>query len=237
MERSKSIISIVVGLAAVLIVWRVGFYPPVPEQAEVETEQPSEMAETAGTIGRTYEPEPIANGEDILVDSVYLVAKTGEVGVNIECRNLQAEWPARDFEVKRLIGKVSSFDDGFRLESLHLVTGRSNLFIAGTTGPSFTAGLNLSVGAEPIDLEDIRNLTGAKISGILDGVVGIRGDIGDFEGEATFDGTFLKRPFEDMSFTYQYSDKKLAFESIDGKVFHAGFKGSGWIDFPLAIQS
>ncbi|TKJ38041.1 MAG: hypothetical protein CEE38_04580 [Planctomycetes bacterium B3_Pla] len=38
MERSKSIISIVVGLAAVLIVWRVGFYPSVPEQAEKSDE-------------------------------------------------------------------------------------------------------------------------------------------------------------------------------------------------------
>ena len=32
MERSKVIISIIVGLAAILIIWRVGFYPPVPEQ-------------------------------------------------------------------------------------------------------------------------------------------------------------------------------------------------------------
>lgn len=173
----------------------------------------------------------LANGEDILVDSVYLEAKIDDKGVNIECRNLLAEWTARDFEVKRFIGKISSVDDGFRLESLHLVTGRSNLFIAGTMGSSFTAGLNLFIGAEPIDLEDIRNLTGAKISGRLDGVVGIRGDIGDFEGKAALDGTFLKRPLEDMSFSYRYSDKKLAFESIDGKVFHAGFKGSGNIDF------
>ena len=173
----------------------------------------------------------LANGEDILVDSVYLEVKINDKGVNIECRNLLAEWPARDFEIKRLVGKISSVDDGFRLESLHLVTGRSNLFIAGTMGSSSTAGLNISIGAEPIDLEDIRNLTGAKISGRLDGVVGIRGDIGDFEGKAALDGTFLKRPFEDMSFSYRYSDKKIAFESIDGKVFHAGFKGSGNIDF------
>jgi len=32
MERSKLKISILVGLAAVLIIWRVGFYPPVPQQ-------------------------------------------------------------------------------------------------------------------------------------------------------------------------------------------------------------
>ena len=51
MERSKLIISIVVGIASVLIIWRVGFYPPVPEQTgkpvetpkvAVEPEQPKE---------------------------------------------------------------------------------------------------------------------------------------------------------------------------------------------------
>ncbi|UCC96451.1 MAG: hypothetical protein JSW66_11475 [Phycisphaerales bacterium] len=40
MERSKSVISIIVGLAAVLIVWRVGIYPepPVPDQPQKPTE-------------------------------------------------------------------------------------------------------------------------------------------------------------------------------------------------------
>lgn len=52
MERSKSVISIIVGLAAVLIVWRVGFYPPVPvsnqppKPAEVEVAaEPNKPAE------------------------------------------------------------------------------------------------------------------------------------------------------------------------------------------------
>jgi len=49
MERSKSIISIVVGVAAVLIVWRVGFYPPVPEQhrkpGEVAAAEPNKPGE------------------------------------------------------------------------------------------------------------------------------------------------------------------------------------------------
>ena len=40
MERSKSIISILVGVAAVLIVWRVVFYTHVPEQQE----KPDEVA-------------------------------------------------------------------------------------------------------------------------------------------------------------------------------------------------
>ena len=54
MDRSKSIISIVVGLAAVLIVWRVGFYPPVPEQAEKSTE--TEVAADRNKPGEVKKP-------------------------------------------------------------------------------------------------------------------------------------------------------------------------------------
>jgi len=45
MERSKLGISIVVGILAVLIIWRVGFYPPVPGQ----TEKPTETKEVVAT--------------------------------------------------------------------------------------------------------------------------------------------------------------------------------------------
>jgi general secretion pathway protein D len=47
MKRSKTIISILVGLAAILIIWRVGFYPPLPEQTKkpVETVTPKVAVE------------------------------------------------------------------------------------------------------------------------------------------------------------------------------------------------
>jgi general secretion pathway protein D len=51
MERAKFIISILVGAAAVLIIWRVGFYPPVPEQ-------------TKETIENTAAAEPEPPGQD-----------------------------------------------------------------------------------------------------------------------------------------------------------------------------
>jgi general secretion pathway protein D len=50
MERSKSIILILVGVAAVLVIWRIVFYPPVPEQpdkpGQVATAEPNEPSET-----------------------------------------------------------------------------------------------------------------------------------------------------------------------------------------------
>ncbi len=54
MERSKSIISIVVGLAAILIIWRVGFYPPAPVQTENPDE--TEVAAEPNVPGEANEP-------------------------------------------------------------------------------------------------------------------------------------------------------------------------------------
>ncbi|MHC4436315.1 MAG: secretin N-terminal domain-containing protein [Planctomycetota bacterium] len=57
MERSKSIISIVVGLAAILIIWRIGFYPPpAPEQAEDMFETETEVAAEPSAPGEVNEP-------------------------------------------------------------------------------------------------------------------------------------------------------------------------------------
>ena len=56
MERSKSIISIVVGLAAILIIWRVGFYPPAPEQAEKPIVTETEVAAEPNAPGDVNEP-------------------------------------------------------------------------------------------------------------------------------------------------------------------------------------
>ncbi len=77
MERSKLIISIVVGIASVLIIWRVGFYPPVPEQTKkptetkvvAEAEKPTEVQK----LGDANEPEMVSD-----VNEPRIVATAGE---------------------------------------------------------------------------------------------------------------------------------------------------------------
>jgi len=51
MEQSKKIISIVVGVAAILIIWRVGFYPPVT--------QPTETPEQTQAAAEPGQPGPV----------------------------------------------------------------------------------------------------------------------------------------------------------------------------------
>lgn len=62
MERSKSLISIAVGLAAILIIWRVGFSPPAPEQTEKPDE--TEVAVEPNVPGDVNEPMVSFNADE-----------------------------------------------------------------------------------------------------------------------------------------------------------------------------
>jgi autotransporter translocation and assembly factor TamB len=173
----------------------------------------------------------LPNGETIFFDSADFSVSMDDGGIESEIRNLNVRWPDRDFEIIRLAGRIKSVSDGFRLDRIHLVTGNSDLYLGGTVGSSFTGDLDLSIGCEPINLVDIKNLTGSKISGELNASLTFRGGIKDFHGEALVDGVFLDRPFENVGFSYGFRERVLRFESIDGRIFHADFKGSGEIDF------
>jgi type II secretory pathway component GspD/PulD (secretin) len=53
MERSKTIISIVVGIASILIIWRVGFYPPVPQSDQTTNQQTAAQPGRPGLANRS----------------------------------------------------------------------------------------------------------------------------------------------------------------------------------------
>ena len=64
MERSKSIISIVVGLAAILIIWRVGFYPPGPASEKVQEPVKTETEVAAEPNAPAEVNEPMVSLDD-----------------------------------------------------------------------------------------------------------------------------------------------------------------------------
>jgi len=88
MVRSKLIMSIVVGIAAILIIWRVGIYPPVPEQtgkpAETKVVTEAEKPPDVQKPGDANEPEVASDvnepGELTDVNEPQIVATAGESG-------------------------------------------------------------------------------------------------------------------------------------------------------------
>ncbi|MCP4263528.1 MAG: hypothetical protein GY774_39380 [Planctomycetes bacterium] len=76
MDWVKSIISVVVGIAAVVIIWRVGIYPPVPEQ----TKKPTETKVTAEAEKSTEAQKPDAKGKPEVASKESKSEKPTEVG-------------------------------------------------------------------------------------------------------------------------------------------------------------
>ena len=111
MERSKSIISIVVGLAAILIIWRVGFYPPAPEQTEKPDE--TEVAAEPNVPGEANEPmvsfdvnesnRPVNVDEPVRMFSTSEPNKPAEPNGPMEFVNLKS------VEMKSIIEKLADW--------------------------------------------------------------------------------------------------------------------------------
>jgi type II secretory pathway component GspD/PulD (secretin) len=117
MERSKLIMSIVVGIAAVLIIWRVGFYPPVPEQTEkptetkvvTETKQPVEVqkpgdANEPAVASEVSETRRVADvNEPVKVVAAVQLDEPAEPNEPMENLNL------KNVEMKTIIEKLAKW--------------------------------------------------------------------------------------------------------------------------------
>lgn len=104
MDRSRSIISILVGLAAVFIVWRVGFYPPLPEPAEtpgetkvaaepnkpVEAARPADANEPGKTVAAAEPNQPKDANEPAKVVAADDQKKQADPNDPMESLNLNA---------------------------------------------------------------------------------------------------------------------------------------------------
>ncbi len=117
MERSKFRISIVVGILAVLIIWRVGFYPPVPEQTEKPTEtkvvteskQPVEVQKPGGAkepavASEVSETRRVADvNEPVKVVAAVQLDEPAEPNEPMENLNL------KNVEMKTIIEKLAKW--------------------------------------------------------------------------------------------------------------------------------
>jgi len=117
MERSKFRISIVVGILSVLIIWRVGFYPPVPEQTEkptetkvvseskqpVEVEKPGDANEPA-VASEVIETRRVADvNEPVKVVAAVQLDEPAEPNEPMENLNL------KNVEMKTIIEKLAKW--------------------------------------------------------------------------------------------------------------------------------
>jgi hypothetical protein len=179
----------------------------------------------------------LSGGEKLnLKDLAFSVA--AEKGrLNIALNSLAGSWPDRNIDLYSVSGDLSHDKEKLSINSFQIVTSRSSIILAGKTGNDLLNNMDINFDCHPVDLADIRNLTGIKVFGDFTARGFIKGSIGEFGGDAVIDGEFFDRRFEDMNINFAYAHKVLEFGSINGKVFETLFSGNGRIDFSTRPES
>jgi len=179
----------------------------------------------------------LSNGERVKLNGLALSASAKNNRLEIDLDNISGQWPERDIHIYSIKGNFSYSDEGFSLDELLMVTSRSSISIQGNTDRSLVNNINLAFECNPINMTEIRNLTGVKVEGNLKARGTISGSLTDFAGTAVINGLFFERQCEDLNLIYSYSNRALDFDNIDGKIFKAVFKGGGRLDFSTRPES
>ncbi len=173
----------------------------------------------------------LSNGEKINLNGLALSATAHDNQLDIDLDNISGRWLARDIQVYSISGDFSYNIDGISVNDLNITSSRSSINLEGIVGRNFIDGIDLMYDCNPVNLIEVRNLTGVKVAGSLRANGSIKGSLTGFSGNVVVNGLFFDRRFEDLNLKYSYSDKALNFENIDGKIFSSVFTGSGRLDF------
>ena len=173
----------------------------------------------------------LSNGEEVNLTDLALSARAHDNQLYIDLDNISGQWPTRDLHIYSVSGNFIYDINGISVNDLNITSSRSSINVEGNVGRNFMDGIDLLYDFNPVNLMEVRNLTGVKIDGSLRANGSIKGSLNAFGGNAVVNGLFFDRSFEDLNLEYSYSDKAIDFGNIDGKIFNSVFKGRGRLDF------
>jgi hypothetical protein len=152
-------------------------------------------------------------------------------GTKIEVLQGEFVYPQKELVMKDLKGSFLVKDDALFIQRLRVETGESKVELSGDVRDIKDPQFSFSVKANPINLEEIKKLSGVGLEGILEVEGTCKGNSKRFEGKATVDGTFFEREFDRLKLSYVYQNKKLSFPSLTGKIFGSPLNGTGELNF------
>jgi len=171
--------------------------------------------------------------EESKIDSLNLELSLskGKEGTRMEILRGDFTYSKKDIFLENLKGSLWVKGDTLFIKELRVRTGRSGVEISGNVTDIHNPKFSLSLKANPVNLSEIKRLTGVNLDGILNVEGTCKGGLKRFEGKATLDGLFFGRRLEQVKTRYLYQNKKLSLFSISGKAFGSPLNGRGELDF------
>jgi hypothetical protein len=177
--------------------------------------------------------EYLSDRSQTALDSLNLEAffSKDDEGTKIQVLQCQFICPQKELLMKSLQGSFSIEDDTLFIKGLKLETGESRAEVSGDVHNLKDPQFSFSVKTDPINLEEIRKLSGVRLEGILDVEGSCTGNLKRFQGRAELDGKFFEREFDRVKLSYVYQNRRLSFPTVNGKIFDSPLNGNGELNF------
>ncbi len=139
----------------------------------------------------------------------------------------------RDFKVKSLRIKGKYIPKELEFRELQLITDKSD--VNGELNVDFADGMEVRYNLEGsnFSFEELGRIAKPNLQGDIGYHIEGTWQDGEFSGNATLDGLFYDRKFDDVDADFNYKDKRLSFENINGRIFGAPLNGKCWLDFGM----
>ncbi len=185
------------------------------------------------------EIEMLVGGKEISVLIDYLTGafRSSDESLSLKIDSLKANCPQRDFDIESCSAGFVFIGNNLFIKSLNLETSRSIIEISGNYGTLTKPDFDIVYDFSPVDLEDIKALTGSDLDGVFYLHGKHYGNFKKFEGNASGDVVLFRKRLKDLSFGYRFSSDKLYFDDAKGVVFDSPIAGNGYIDFGSKPES
>jgi len=157
--------------------------------------------------------------------------------ISLSLDSLSVDCPEKNFEVNSCRGNFSLIKDDLMIEFLALKTGRSDITVSGKIDNLNNPDFNLTYDFSPLDLWDIKTISGVNLNGNFQAHGNINGRIKDFSGEISGDGILFDRNIDGFKTNFSFTSNILHLDSFDGSIFRSPTKGSGFVNFGTKPES
>ena len=207
-----------------------------------------DSSDTSGAAPATPEPPPQFSVKQLALSqtSFRLVQATGDTtviknlsilaSVSGEGGMYSADIKRLDFAsgsmpgITRVTGKISYSNGTIVVQDFQISRNGTRIKISGTYAPDEKTGA-AHLSADHIDLEEISQLTGAKLKGKIDLTGNVSFVDGRLKGQVTAGGTFLFAGIENLFIDFTFEDKVLTFDTVYGTIFeNCAIDGNGRVD-------
>jgi hypothetical protein len=155
----------------------------------------------------------------------------GEVDtLRLDVDSLSFKFLTKGLVLKKLSGSIKIAKDLLCFHRVEIKTGESDFALSGSLSQLASPNFSFVVRGDKVSFVEISKFIKPNLTGVVSIDGEVAGDLKKFGGRAKLNGVFMGKKFEEVTTDYGYSQGRIDFASIKGRIFGALISGGGYLD-------